>query len=54
MEVDEGAPVNQLMEPIYVKFVKKEEKLSIESVREIVLFMSHYSSTNQKEDMQEL
>ena len=28
MEVDDGAPAQQLMEPIYVKFVKKEEKLS--------------------------
>ena len=28
MEVDEGAQAEQMMEPIYVKFVKKEEKLS--------------------------
>ena len=54
MEVDDGQPASQLMEPIYVKFVKKEEKLSQEQVREIVLFMSSYSMANKQEDMQEL
>ena len=42
---------SQLMQLIYVKFVKKEEKLSQEQVREIVLFMSSYSIANKREDM---
>ena len=42
---------SQLMQLIYVKFVKKEEKLSQEQVREIVLFMSSYSIANKLEDM---
>ena len=48
IEVYDG---HQLMQLIYVKFVKKEEKLSQEQVREIVLFMSSYSIANKLEDM---
>jgi hypothetical protein len=54
MEVDEGAKTEQMMEPIYVKFIKKEEKLSHEQINEIVCFMSGYSKTGLQKDTQEL
>ena len=50
MEVDEGAQTEQMMEPIYIKFVKKEEKLSHEQIKEIVCFMSQYSKTGLQKD----
>ena len=45
MEVDEGAEAEQRMEPIYVKFVKKEEKLSHDQIKDIVCFMDGYCKT---------
>ena len=44
MDVDEGQEAEPMMEPIFVKFVKKEEKLSHEQIKEIVCFMSNFSS----------
>ena len=54
MDVDEGAENEQRMEPIYVKFVKKEEKLSHDQIKDIVCFMDGYCKTQHLKGSMEL
>ena len=54
MDVDEGAAPEQMMEPIFVQFLKKDEKLSHDQIKEIVCQMSNYSKIGLQKDTMEL
>lgn len=49
--MDTGSP---MMEPIYVVFANKEDKLSKDSILKVVGFMDQYSKNNEDPHTQEL
>ena len=52
---DEGMEADAvMMEPIYVVFATKEEKMSKESINKIIGFMHQYSEENKNPNTQEL